>query len=71
MSACILERTNQRSKETIKLKEKNTPSKARRNFYIREDLDAKLNELSNRTELSKSELVDKALLHLFENLELE
>ena len=70
MSACISERTNQR-KQTIKLKEKNTPSKARRNFYIREDLDAKLNELSNRTELSKSELVDKALLHLFENLELE
>ena len=61
----------QHNKNKVELEKKETPAKVRRNFYIREDLDERLNDLSDKTELSKSQLVDKALSFLFDNIELK
>ncbi|MFO7818622.1 MAG: ribbon-helix-helix domain-containing protein [Halanaerobacter sp.] len=55
----------------IELERKESQSKVRRNFYIREDLDEQLNDLASKTNLSKSKLVNRALSFLIENVELK
>ncbi len=51
----------------IKIPDKKSNEKIRRNFYIKKDLDQSLNRLSKQTGTSKSELVDIAVEFLINN----
>ncbi|TDX43792.1 ribbon-helix-helix domain-containing protein [Orenia marismortui] len=51
----------------IKIPDKKSNEKIRRNFYIKKDLDQSLNRLSKQTGTSKSELVDIAVEFLISN----
>lgn len=63
--------TQHNTNNQITLNKNTTVKKVRRNFYINEKIDKRLNNLSKQSNKSKSELVEIALDNLIENVHIE